>query len=128
MNAQEWKTIMKNSGYLPPQAESFSGNGTNWQDEIFVKAPVSKVNVDIAGGGDHSTYNVSAGYIDQSGILMTTGYKAFNIRAKNTFSFFNNHFRLGNTFLVKSGDKKYSDFTITDALRQNPMIPVLDPN
>lgn len=128
MNAQQWKTIMKESGYLPEQATNYTGNGTNWQDEIYVKAPVSKVNVDVSGGGDHSTYNVSAGYIDQLGILMSTGYKAFNVRAKNTFNFFNNHFRLGNTFLVKSGDRKYSDFTITDALRQNPMIPVLDPN
>ncbi|MFT3903445.1 MAG: TonB-dependent receptor [Niabella sp.] len=128
MNAQQWKTIMKESGYLPDQAANYTGNGTNWQDEIYVNAPVSKINADISGGGDQSTYSVSAGYIDQLGILMTTGYKAFNIRAKNTFNFFNNHFRLGNTFLVKSGDRKYSDFTITDALRQNPMIPVLDPN
>lgn len=128
LNAQQWKTIMKESGYLPAEAANYSGNGTNWQDEIYVKAPVSKVNVDVAGGGERSTYSISAGYLDQKGILMTTGYKAFNIRAKNTFSFFNDHFRLGNTFLVKSGDRKYSDFTITDALRQNPMIPVLDPN
>ena len=128
MNAQEWKQIMKETGYLPQQAAGYTGNGTNWQDEIYESAPLSKLNVDIAGGGERSTYSVSAGYLNQSGVLMTTGYKAFNIRAKNTFSFFNDHFRLGNTFLIKSGDRKYSDFTITDALRQNPMVAILDPN
>ncbi|TXH22482.1 MAG: TonB-dependent receptor [Chitinophagaceae bacterium] len=128
MNAQEWKQIMTQTGYLPQQAAGFTGNGTDWQDEIYVNAPVSKINADISGGGERSTYSVSAGYLDQKGILMTTGYKAFNIRAKNTFNFFNNHLRLGNTFLVKSGDRKYSDFTITDALRQNPMVDILNPN
>jgi len=126
MNAQQWKHIMKASGYLPQQAQDFKGLGTDWQDQIYRTAPVSKINIDISGGGDHSTYDVSAGYIDQKGILINTGYKAFNIRNKNTFSLFNDNVKIGNTFLVKSGDKKYSDFTITDALRENPLIPVYD--
>lgn len=128
MNAQQWKETMKSSGVLPPDALNFQGNGTNWQDEIYRTAPISKINVGISGGGENSTYNLSAGYIDQDGILLNTYNKAFNIRNKNTFGFFNNHFRLGNTFLVRSGDRRISDFTITDALRQNPMIPVLDPD
>lgn len=128
MNAQQWKNIMKESGYLPQEALNFQGNGTNWQDEIYRSAPVSKINVDVSGGSDRTTYSLSAGYIDQKGILLNTGYKAFNIRSKNTFNFFKNHFRLGNTVLLRSGDRLYTDFTITDALRQNPMIPVLDPD
>ncbi|MBX2924773.1 MAG: TonB-dependent receptor [Chitinophagaceae bacterium] len=126
MNAQQWKNIMKESGYLPQEALDFQGNGTNWQDEIYRTAPVSKINVDVSGGGERSTYSLSAGYLDQKGILLNTGYKAFNIRSKNTFGFFKNHLRVGNTLLLRSGDRQYSDFTITDALRQNPMIPVLD--
>ena len=126
MNAQEWKDIMRSSGYLPQEAVDFKGPGTNWQDEIYRTAPISKINVGVSGGGENSTYDLSAGYIDQQGILLNTGYKAFNVRSKNTFGFFNNHVRIGNTFLLKSGDQKYSDFTVTDALRQNPMIPVYD--
>ncbi|MBX3255575.1 MAG: TonB-dependent receptor [Chitinophagaceae bacterium] len=128
MDAQQWKNTMKESGFLPQEALNFQGKGTNWQDEIYRTAPVSKINVDISGGGERSTYSLSAGYIDQKGILLNTGYKAFNIRAKNTFGFFNNHFRVGNTVLLRSGDRQNTDFTITDALRQNPMIPVLDPD
>ncbi len=128
MNAQQWKGIMQSTGYLPPQAQSYQGNGTNWQDEIYQTAPVSKINVNISGGGKNSTYDISAGYIDQDGILMSTGYKAFNLRTKNTFGFFNNHVRLGNTLLIQSGDQKTSDFTITDALRQNPMVAIYDTN
>ncbi len=128
MNAQQWKKIMSDAGALPAPAQDYQGNGTNWQDEIYRSAPVSKVNASISGGGKNSTYDVSAGYIDQKGILLNTGYKSFNIRNKNTFGFFNNHLRIGNTLLIRNGDHKTSDFTITDALRQNPMVPVLDPN
>ncbi len=128
MNAQQWKQTMQSTGYLPPAALNFQGPGTNWQDEIYQTAPLSKINVNISGGGKASTYDLSAGYIDQAGILMTTGYKAFNIRAKNTFGFINNHVRIGNTLLIQSGDQRTSDFTITDALRQNPMVAIYDTN
>ncbi|MBO9595902.1 MAG: TonB-dependent receptor [Niabella sp.] len=126
MDAPQWKAFQKEYGYLPTEAADFNSN-TNWQNEVFRTAPVNKINVDVSGGGERSTYSVSAGYLDQDGILMTTGYKAFNIRAKNTFSFFNNHFRLGNTFLIKSGDLKSSDMAITDILRQNPLLAIYDP-
>lgn len=128
MNAQQWKNIMQSSGYLPPEAVGFQGNGTNWQDEIYRTAPINKINVNVSGGGEFSTYDVSAGYLNQEGILLNTGYKGFNLRAKNTFDLLNRHVRLGSTLLLKSGDRKYSDFTITDALRQNPMIAVYDEN
>lgn len=128
MNAQQWKETMKTSGYLPQEAMNFQGNGTNWQDEIFRTAPMQKVNIDVSGGGQNSTYTLSAAYVDQDGILLNTGYKGLNLRNKNTFGFFNNHFRVGNTLLINMGNQRYSDFTFTDALRQNPMIPILDPN
>ncbi|AHF16217.1 SusC/RagA family TonB-linked outer membrane protein [Niabella soli] len=125
MNGPQWKAFIKQQGTLPPQAEAMNNN-TDWQGESFHSAPINKINLDISGGGEHSTYNVSAGYQDQQGILKTTGYKAFNVRAKNTFDFFNNHLRLGNTFIIKSGDRQYSDLTITDILRQNPLMAIYD--
>lgn len=125
MSGPQWKAMEKQYGLLPTQAESFTAN-TDWQDEVFQTAPVNKVNLDVSGGGEHSTYDVSAGYLNQQGILKTTGYKAFNVRAKNTFNFFNDHFRVGNTFLLKSGDKQFSDLTITDVLRQNALLPIYD--
>lgn len=127
MDGPQWKAFQKEYKYLPPQAESFNAN-TNWQDEVFETAPINKVNLDIAGGGERSTYSVSGGYLNQKGILKTTGYESFNVRSKNTFSFFNDHFRMGNTFMLKSGDRKYSDLTITDILRQNPLLPIYDEN
>lgn len=128
LNAQQWKTIMNQSGYLPKEAIDYQGLGTNWQDEVYRTAPITKANVGITGGSETSTYNVSAGYINQEGILINSGYEAFNVRTKNTFSFFNNHFRVGNTLLLTTAEKKDNRLTITDALRQNPLMPVYDAN
>ncbi|WP_316840507.1 TonB-dependent receptor [Pedobacter gandavensis] len=128
LDAQQWKTIMNQSGYLPAEAINFQGDGTNWQDEVYRTAAITKANIGISGGSETSTYNVSAGYINQDGILINSGYEAFNVRTKNTFSFFNNHFRIGNTFLLTTAEKKDNRLTITDPLRQNPLLPVYDPN
>ncbi|MGJ1418542.1 SusC/RagA family TonB-linked outer membrane protein [Sphingobacterium spiritivorum] len=126
LDAQQWKTIMKQSGYLPQEAVDYQGTGTNWQNEVYRTAPVTKANVGITGGSQQATYSLSAGYINQKGILINSGYDAFNIRSKNTFSFFNDNFRLGNTLLLKTSNKDINRLTITDALRQNPLMPVYD--
>lgn len=125
MDGPQWKAFQKKNEYLPTQAADFNAN-TDWQDEVFHTAPVNKVNLDISGGGERSTYSVSAGYLNQKGIMKSTGYETFNVRSKNTFSFFNDHFRVGNTFMMKSGDRKYTDLTITDILRQNALLPIYD--
>jgi TonB-linked SusC/RagA family outer membrane protein len=113
MDGPQWKKFVDEKGYLPVQAKDFNAN-TDWQDEVFQTAPVNKINLDVAGGGDRSTYSVSGGYLNQKGILKTTGYESFNVRSKNTFNFFNDHLRVGNTFLIKSGDRQYANLVITD--------------
>ncbi|WP_455637466.1 SusC/RagA family TonB-linked outer membrane protein [Parabacteroides sp.] len=129
LDAQQWIGVMKNSGYaLPESALNYKGKGTNWQDEVYRTAPITKANISISGGTKNATYNVSAGYINQEGIMLNSGYDAFNIRTKNTFSFFNDHFRVGNTLLVKTSTKDINKLVITDPLRQNPLLAVYDEN
>lgn len=133
MNADQWIGFMKDNYYSPggePDAVKNwkGGPGTNWQDEVFRTAPVTKASVSLSGGAENSTYSLAGGYLNQKGVLRTTGYEAFNLHAKNTFSFFNNHLRVGSSIMAKFYNKDYDDFTITDPLRQNPIIPVYDPN
>ena len=128
LDAQQWISVMKQTDFLPDEVANFQGPGTNWQDEVYRTAPVTKANLNISGGTKTATYNISAGYINQQGILLNSGYNAFNVRAKNTFSFFNDHFRIGNTVMVKTSDKQINDLVITDPLRQNPLMKVKDPD
>lgn len=82
---------------------------------------VSKVSLNVSGGNKTSTYNLSGSYLNQDSIVNTTGYEAWNIRAKNTFSFFNNHLRMGTTLMMKFYKKKYEDVSYTSALTAVPM-------
>jgi len=55
-------------------------NSTEWQDEIFSPASVSKFHFFIKGGDDIATYNISAGYLAHKGIVENSDYTRFNLR------------------------------------------------
>ncbi|WP_215241255.1 TonB-dependent receptor [Dyadobacter helix] len=50
----------------------------NWADAVWRSAPMKEHNVGISGGTPNIKYNMSAGMIDQDGVLMGHGYKRFN--------------------------------------------------
>ena len=65
VNPGEFKSIHDITLFLYDHAECVDINFKRgvtivWQDEIYESAPLSKLNVDIAGGGERSTYSVSA--------------------------------------------------------------------
>ncbi|MCF8380975.1 MAG: SusC/RagA family TonB-linked outer membrane protein [Bacteroidales bacterium] len=55
-------------------------NQTDWQDEIFTPAMISKYHFFLKGGDDIATYNISTGYLSQKGIYENSGYTRFNLR------------------------------------------------
>jgi TonB-linked SusC/RagA family outer membrane protein len=45
------------------------GVGTNWQNEVFQRAPLQSHTISARGGTDRMGYFLSAGYVNQSGIV-----------------------------------------------------------
>lgn len=45
------------------------GVGTNWQNEVFERAPMQSHTVAARGGGEKMSYFLSAGYLSQGGIV-----------------------------------------------------------
>ena len=45
------------------------GVGTNWQDQIFKRAPLQSHTISARGGSDKVSYFLSAGYLNQAGIV-----------------------------------------------------------
>lgn len=45
------------------------GVGTNWQNEVFKRAPLQSHTISARGGSDRMGYFLSAGYVNQSGIV-----------------------------------------------------------
>jgi len=94
MNAAEYaitrnadKATQNGSGTPTPyftdaQIKEFERTGgTDWQDVIYRTAPIMNHQLSIGGGTDNVKYLVSAGYLDQQGILINSGYKRFSLRA-----------------------------------------------
>ncbi|MDH3322010.1 MAG: TonB-dependent receptor [Flavobacteriaceae bacterium] len=52
--------------------------GKDYQNEAFEVAPMAQGNISIRGGDNKTNLSFSAGFVDQDGILITTGYKRWN--------------------------------------------------
>ena len=56
------------------------GEGTDWQDELYRQALMTSHNISMTGGSQASTYAISAGYLDQDGIAIGSGFRRLTLR------------------------------------------------
>lgn len=74
LNATEYALLL-NESYanggrpLPYPNVSGLGSGTDWQKEVFQKAPIINNDLTISGGSDKLTYSISGSHLDQEGIV-----------------------------------------------------------
>ena len=54
---------------------------TDWVSEMFRIAPMHQHNLSVRGGSKNAHYAVSAGYLNQEGILKYSGYERYNFRS-----------------------------------------------
>ena len=57
------------------------GAGTNWFDAVTQVAPLTNADLSVRGGADGARYAVSANYVNQEGIVRTTGFERYSLRA-----------------------------------------------
>lgn len=112
------------------------GVGTDWQDEIFDLAPMTKIHIAARGGNKDSNYSISGGFLDQKGILINSQYTRANVRI-NLDQKLGEKIKVGTSTTV-SRSKLIG--TVTDAeaaipssvtswaLTFNPGLPVRDAN
>ncbi len=70
---------------IPPQVQPYLSNtqgltNTDWQDAIFREAPIQNHSVSISGGTENFRYYASGEYMDQQGILISSGFKRYSGR------------------------------------------------
>jgi TonB-linked SusC/RagA family outer membrane protein len=70
------------------------GEGTNWQKEIFRTASMSNYQLNFSGGNDKTKYFVSAGYLDQQGVIINSDLKRYSFRV-NVESQMNKRVKVG---------------------------------
>lgn len=54
---------------------------TDWLDEIFRTAMMSNYNLSVRGGNENIKYAISGGFFNQDGIIRSSGFKRYNLRA-----------------------------------------------
>lgn len=87
LGADEFREAVKY--YSPdadPEAYDFGGN-VNAFDAITRVAPVQNYSVAVTGGTDNGKYRISAGYMDQKGIIENSDLKKYTASLNTNFKF-----------------------------------------
>jgi len=81
LNAAEFAQLenetFKNNAYPNPAS---LGEGVDWQDLIFQKAPIQNHQLTISGGTEKTQLSLSANYFDQDGVIINSDFKRFTYR------------------------------------------------
>ncbi|MBV8252058.1 MAG: TonB-dependent receptor [Chitinophaga sp.] len=98
LSGDQWtKVFNANGGTLP----AYNGINTNWQDEIFRTAPMTRANMEMSGGMEHFTYSLSGSYAAQQGTVINTQNNNANFRVKTQFE--QGRIKIGETFIYGTG-------------------------
>ena len=95
---------------------------TDWDDLLYRTAPISRYNLAFSGGTEDLTYNMSAGYVDQTGILFSTDSKQYNFRINSAIT--KNKFKLSESFSYARNVLNRTSFW---GFRGNVPSPTYDP-
>jgi len=88
MNAKEYALFYNEQAandklapyFTQAQIDGF-GEGYDWQDLVFRKAPMQAHNLTVSGGNDKTRFSVSGSIFDQQGIILGSDYKRYSLRA-----------------------------------------------
>ncbi|MCE7042492.1 TonB-dependent receptor [Dyadobacter sp. CY312] len=99
---------------------------TDWQKEIFRNGKITEHHVNVTGGSDKATYNFSAGYTDQEGIMKDYGYQRINLRTQLEEQI-GKRIRLGQTINFRYNRTTGNVASFVETLRMPPYAPTMDP-
>jgi len=89
-NAQQYATLANELRASQGQSPAFQnpdqlGSGTDWQDVIYRPAPLTNAQFSARGGTDDITYNFSANYLNEEGVMQKSDFTRATFRANNTY-------------------------------------------
>lgn len=107
--------------------------GTDWLGAVLQKAPMMNHQVTASGGSESANYLFGLDYFDQKGIVYTTQYKRYALRANTSF-LIKNKVRVGENlqlnFTNRAGVQAFTNQDEGNAIafsyRMQPIVPVFD--
>lgn len=82
-------------GWSKAEGDSLKKVNFSWKDELFRTARTEQHQISASGGNEASKFYASLGYLDQEGIVKTTGLKRYTARANVDNTVKNFKFGLG---------------------------------
>ncbi|CAH1000678.1 TonB-dependent receptor P3 [Neolewinella maritima] len=132
LNATEYATLINEADVNEGRAARFAdpeqyGEGTDWQDVIFRTAPIYNANLSFTGGGERGSFNVSANYFKQDGIIEGSTFERFTTRLNNTRQV-KDWLTIGSnlSLIFNTADRIDAGGVIGGAYRSDPITPVRD--
>lgn len=118
------ENLMQRPDFVDPTT---LGKGTDWMDELLRTSLIQNYSISYSGGTDKSNYYVSAGILDQEGIVINTSYKRYTIQF-NGESKVKPWLKFGNNITLSHDVKKQGSYNIRDAMAAQPTQSVYDEN
>lgn len=118
------ENLMQRPDFVDPTT---LGKGTDWMDELLRTSLIQNYSISYSGGTDKSNYYVSAGILDQEGIVINTSYKRYTIQF-NGESKVKPWLKFGNNITLSHDVKKQGSYNIRDAMAAQPSQSVYDEN
>lgn len=118
-----WGIVQADDNFVRPD---LLGEGTDWQDEMFQKATMTSHNLSVTGGNDKSNYALGAGYLNQDGIAIGSGFRRLNLRGSFD-SQVKKYLKMGINFAFSNSRQKLTvsdESLIETALKQTPNVAV----
>lgn len=136
LNASEYAAIINEGSTVSggniifPNLSSI-GKGTDWQNEIFKKAPLQSHSITAKGGSDKITYFLSGGYLSQGGVvggIDKSRFDRINFASNLTFDLTSKLKFILNANYVNLSSKGVQENSfnsiIGSALNYDPTVPV----
>lgn len=111
---------------------SILGKGEDWQKAVFRDAWAQSHNVSVNGGSEKLQFAVSAGWMNQDGVVIGSNFERFNTRL-NFDAQAKSWLKLGGSLAYSRTDETITlndggDGVIMNALMMGPNVPVYDMN
>ena len=105
------------------------GDGTDWQDELFHTAFMTNHSLTLTGGTEKTTYAISAGYLNQNGIGLNTGFRRQTLRG-NVDTELKKWLKGGISFSLSDSKQEMEKNwnIINTALQSQPSVAVRNPD
>ncbi len=106
------------------QANADAGKSVNWVNEVTAPSLQTSHVVALSGGNENTTHYFSAGYLNEKGNLLNTGYNRYNLKG-SVDSKLNSVVKVGlTTYYTYSIQNLGSNETLRSAYRARPIGPI----